>query len=231
MDMSQQMKVETLSLKEAERRAFRLSTSEDGLYDIFIGAYIVLLSVAPWLDENGLSTPWNMILTMGLGLLILLGILLLKKFVVAPRIGRVRYGPERKKRMQRLAAGMMVIFLLTLVLFGMTLRAIYFSEPIFSGSIGWSLPLDLVHTVAGIFIFALFSVIGYMNDYMRLYIYGFLFGLGYIVSTALQDITGNPFYWPWMLAGLVAVIVGSILFLRFLREYPLPQEPVLEMNG
>jgi MFS family permease len=230
MDMSQQSQTHPLSLKEAERKAFRLSTSQDGLYDIFIGAYIALLSTAPWLDENGLSSPWNVILIYILGLMIFLGVILLKKFVVAPRIGQVRFSPERKKRLRRLAIGMAAIFLLTLVMFGMTVSAIYFREPIFDGSIEWALPLDLVHTAAGIFIFTIFCLIGYVNDNARYYLYGFLFGLGYVISTVLQDITGDPFYWPWMLAGLVAVVIGLVLFVRFLREYPLPQDTVYERN-
>jgi len=221
--MSQQIEIQKMSLKEAERKAFQLSTSQDGLYDIFIGTYIVLMSATPWLDENGMRTPWNVILTMTLGMLILLGVTLIKKYLVAPRIGQVRYGIKRKQRLKRLAFGMAIIFLLTVALFGMTVSAIYFREPIFNGSSEWSLPLDIVHTAAGVFIFAIFSVIGYMNDYPRLYFYGFLFGLGYVVSTTLQDITGILFYWPWALSGLVAVIVGIILFIRFLRDYPLPQ--------
>jgi hypothetical protein len=185
----------------------------------------------PWLDENGMRTPWNVILVMVLGLLILLGVTLIKKFIVAPRIGQVRYGPDRKKRILRLGIGMAIIFVLTLVLFGMTVSAIYLREPIFngfSGAINWIFPLDIVHTAAGIFIFAIFSMIGYMNDYPRLYLYGFLFGLGYIVSTVLQDVTGNPLYWPWALAGLIAAVIGILLFIRFMRDYPLPQEPVWE---
>ncbi len=226
--MSNQTKAQPMSIKEAERKAFRLSTNQDGLYDIFIGAYIILLSAMTWLDENGLRTPWNVILVLVLGLLILLGITLTKKFIVAPRIGQVRYGVERQQRMKRLAIGMMIIFLLTVALFGMTISAIYFREPILKGTFEWAFPLDIVHTAAGIFIFAIFSVIGYMNDYARLYLYGFLFGLGYVVSTTLQDITGNPFYWPWALAGLVAVVIGLILFARFLRDYPLPSEEVAD---
>jgi hypothetical protein len=135
--------------------------------------------------------------------------------------------------MKRLAIVMAVLFLLTLILFGMTVSAIYFREPIFSGFNGvidWIFPLDIVHTAAGIFIFAIFSLIGYMNEYARLYLYGFLFGLGYVVSTVLQDMTGNPLYWPYALAGLIAAVIGIILFIRFLRDYPQPQEPVLETN-
>jgi MFS family permease len=229
--MSKQVQGQPMSIKEAERKAFRLSTSQDGLYDIFIGAYIALLSLTPWLDENGLRTPWNVLLAMVIGLLIFLGILFAKKILVAPRIGQVRYGIDRKRRMKRLAIGLMVIFLLTVILFGMTISAIYFREPTFNRTVSWSLPFDLVHTAAGVFISAIFSLIGYMNDYVRLYLYGFLFGLGYVISTTLQDITGNPFYWPWALAGLIVALIGLVLFIRFLREYPLPQETVFEMNG
>ena len=220
-----------LSTKEAERKAYRLSTSQDGLYDIFIGAYIALMSTVPWLDENGLRSPWNVALVMVLGLLIFSGVMLAKKFIVAPRIGQVRYGADRKKRLRRLAIGMGLIFLLTVVMFGMTVSAIYFREPIISGSIEWSFPLDIVHTAASVFIFALFCLIGYGNDYPRLYLYGFLFGLGYVVSTTLQDINGILFYWPWALAGLAAALIGLVTFLRFLKNYPLPQEPALEVNG
>ena len=84
--------------------------------------------------------------------------------------------------------------------------------------------------MAGVFIFALFSLIGYMNDYARLYLYGFLYGLGYVVSTTLHDITGNLFYWPMALVGLVVALNGLVLFVRFLREYPLPPDPVLEVS-
>ncbi|MFN2234037.1 MAG: hypothetical protein ACK2U1_07385 [Anaerolineales bacterium] len=232
--MSQQKQTHPLSVKEAERKAFRLSNSQDGLYDVFFGIYFALLSAMPWLDENGLRTPWNVVLVMALGFLILFGVILLKKYMVSPRIGQVRYGVDRKKRMKRLAIVMAVLFLLTLALFGMTVSAIYLHEPIFNGfdgSIEWVFPLDIVHTAAGIFIFAVFSIIGFMNDYPRLYLYGFLFGLGYVVSTVLQDMTGNPFYWPGVLAGLIAAVIGILTFFRFLRDYPLPQEPVLEVNS
>ena len=231
--MSNKNQTNPPNVKEAERKAFRLNNSQDGLYDIFFGTYFALLSMMPWLDENGMRTPWNVILVLALGLLILIGAPLIKKFMVAPRIGHVRYGVDRKKRMKKLAVGMAVIFVLTLVLFGMTVSAIYLREPIFNGfngAVEWIFPLDIVHTAAGVLIFAIFSLIGYMNDYPRLYLYGFLFGLGYVVSTVLQDMTGNPTYWPGMLAGAVAAVIGIILFIRFLRDYPLPQEPVLETN-
>jgi hypothetical protein len=144
--------------------------------------------------------------------------------VVAPRIGQVKFGPARKKRLRQLALGMAVIFILTLILLALTVSAIYFQEPTMAEPVENPFPFDIVHALAGLFIFALFCGIGYVNDYPRLYFYGFLSGLGYVISTVLQDITGNAFYWPWAVAGLIAVIVGLVQFVRFLRAYPLPSE-------
>ena len=220
----------TLDLKAAERKAYQLSTSQDGLYDIFFGSYIILLSAAPWLDENGLPSPWSVILPFGLGMMIFLCIMLIKKFVVAPRIGQVRFGTERKRRLKRLSIAMIVIFLLTLTLFALTVSAIYFREPILTGAKESGRLFDPVHIAAGIFIFVIFSVIGYVIDNVRLYAYGFLYGLGYVVSTVLQELIGIQFYWPMAVAGLVPVITGLVLFVWFLRTYPLRAEADLVEN-
>ncbi len=219
-----------LNLKEAERKAFRLSHNEDGLYDSFLGLLIILLSVAPWLDSTWLPSPWNVVLLEGIALSIFLGVLATKKFVVAPRIGWVRYSPARKQRMKQLAITMLIIFIVTAVLFGLTLSAIYLREPIRKGTFQWGLKLDLVHTIAGVFILGIFCLIGYMNDYPRLYLYGGLFGAGYIVSTALEDFRGILFYWPWTITGALAVVIGLIIFGLFLKKYPKLPESALIPN-
>jgi hypothetical protein len=209
-----------LNVKAAEKEVFQLSNSRDGLYDIFLGTFIILMSTTPWLDENGLRTPWNIAVVEIIGLAILLGVLALKKWVVVPRIGQVKFGTARQKRIKRLGLGMAGIFIITLILFGLTIRAIYFGQPLIAGPLKSNFPLDIVHTGAGIFIFGIFSVIAHMRVYPRMYFYGFIFGLGYVISTTLQDITGNSFYWPWAAAGLIAAGIGLILFIRFLKEFP-----------
>jgi hypothetical protein len=206
-----------------------LSTSQDGLYDIFLGTLIILLSTMPWLDEVGrLGTLWNVVLVEAVAFLILGGILLTKKLLVAPRIGQVRYGAPRKKRLRRLAMGMGVTFLVTVGLLGMTILANR-RGPISNSPIGWDFELDIVHTGAGVFMLGLFSVIGYVNDYPRMYLYGAIFGFGYVVSTYLQDQIGITFYWPWAAAGALAVLIGVLTFTRFLKEFPNPIEPAV--NG
>lgn len=212
-----------LSIKEAERRAYQLSTSQDGLYDVFLGLFILLESILPLLDENGLPFPWNLILIETLAFMILGGVFLGKKFLIAPRIGLVKFGSDRKKRLKRLAIGMAIIFLLTVGLFVLTLLGTRRGS-LLDSPIQWPYELDLVHTGAGIFILGIFSLIGYMNDHPRMYLYGALFGFGYILSTYIQDQTGTLFYWPFAISGLVVAIIGLTLFSRFLQKYPL-QEP------
>ncbi len=178
------------------------------------------MSAAPWLDENGLRSPWNMVVIEVIGFAILGGVLITKKRVTTPRIGQVKFGTARQTRIKQLSFGMALVFIITIILFGLTIRAIYFREPLWSLPIQSNFPLDIVHTGAGIFIFIIFSIIGLVNNIPRMVLYGFLFGLGYVAATALQDITGNPFYWPWGLSGLIVVIIGVILFIRFLNQYP-----------
>jgi len=222
--------VKSLSIKEAERRAYQLGTSQDGLYDAFLGLFILLESTLPLLDGYGLPFPWNVIVVEILAFMILGGVFLGKKFFVAPRIGQVKFGSDRKKRLKRLSIGMAIILLLTVGLFVLTLLGTR-SGSLLDSPIQWPYKLDLVHTGAGIFILGIFSLLGYMNDYPRMYLYGTLFGFGYILSTYIQDQTRTLFYWPWAISGLVVAIIGLTLFSRFLQKYPIPDNHTIEVNG
>jgi hypothetical protein len=206
---------DVLSLKEAERKAFQLSNSHDGLYDIFFGVFIAALSSMAWLDENGLRTPWNFILVEAIGFAVLLGVLITKKFVVAPRVGQVRFGPERKKRIRQLAVVMGIAFALTVGLFLLTLTA---SQ---RGPVGQGFKLDIVHVGAGLFMWAVFSFIGWMKDFPRMILYGWIFGSGYVISTILQDLTAGLFQWPLAISGVIVTAIGVVIFVRFLEKYPL----------
>ena len=162
--------------------------------------------------------------------MILGGVFLGKKFFVAPRIGQVKFGVDRKKRLKRLAIGMAIIFLLTVGMFVLTLLGTRRGS-ILDLPIQWPYKLDLVHTGAGIFILGIFSLLGYMKAYPRMYLYGTLFGFGYILSTYIQDETGTLFYWPWAISGLVVAVIGVTLFSRFLQKYPIQDNPTIEVNG
>ena len=216
-----------INLKDAERNAYRLSNSQDGLYDTYLGVYILLLSTLPWMDAKGLQMPWNVILVLGSGFLVLGGVFIIKKFIVVPRIGLVVHGQNRKKRLKKLSWIMCIIFLLTVGLFALTFVATRRGS-ILNTSIQWDFELDIVHTLGGIFVFGIFCIIGYMKDYPRMYLYGGLFGFGYILSTYLEDLELLAYYWPWAAAGVIVGLIGILQFIRFMKEFPIPDEPALE---
>ena len=82
---------EKISLKEAERKAFR-STFLDGLNDILWGLTILSLAVSAILRES-IDPPWNYLPLIGV---FVIGYPLYfagKKWVVNPRMGLVRFAP------------------------------------------------------------------------------------------------------------------------------------------
>ena len=192
-----------INLKEAEKTAYRLSTSQDGLYDVVQGLFIILLSFLTWMDANGLQTPWNVILIEGIGFLIYRGVLLGKKYLVVPRIGTVRHGKGRRKRLRGLFITMIVIFLITGSLVILTYLGTR-GKSILDLNIGWDLGFYLVQTAVAFSIFGIFFLIGYFNDYPRIILYGALFGLGYFISTYLRDQFGTLFDWPMTAVGVLS---------------------------
>jgi hypothetical protein len=84
-----------------------------------------------------------------------------------------------------------------------------------------------------------FSLAGYFLDFSRLYVYGVLYAIPYSLRITFKQ--NNPdLIWISYFAALVAagiiVLVGVILLMRFLRDYPLPieeapiEEKALERN-
>jgi hypothetical protein len=76
-----------ISLKSAESKAFQLSFA-DGLWDVFIGCMFLNFAVAPFLSET-MGDFWSSAIFLPFWGLVYLAIWLTRKYVVAPRIGKV----------------------------------------------------------------------------------------------------------------------------------------------
>ena len=88
---------QNLDLKALERKAFR-SVHQDGLWDIYLGGMLLALSLFFSIPENG-EGELNYTLLALLGVAIVFAVFQLgKKYVTVPRMGQVRFGPERQKR-------------------------------------------------------------------------------------------------------------------------------------
>lgn len=209
-----------LNLKDLERKAYR-STYQDGLWDIYQGgltaSFTAFVSV---MDPSiNLSTLQRFLLFMvgvGFSYLIFWGG---KKWVTLPRIGQVKFGPARQRRKRTLAVVLGSIVVIQAFIVALTVAL--WQNPALSRSLGLAgLPQNLetllVAVLAVCFVGPSLSLRAYFNDFPRGYY------IAAVVSTSVFCLVwfGSAVY--TMVGGLLIILPGIVLFLRFLAEHPLP---------
>jgi len=207
----------SLDLKQLERKAFR-STFQDGLWDMFIGLVVLLFAATLLLTDVGFGDFWSSVV-MGCGWLVGWACLLLaKKRVTVPRMGRAMPGPVRRARHSRLIAiGTVLLFLGVLAGF-----AVYLLPQADARLLDWLVPAAL-----GVVGFGLFGLCAHQLDLPRLYGYGALAGLAAPIGELLYRHAGARHHgWPitFGIAGGVILLIGLCMFIRFLRAYPVVEE-------
>ncbi len=124
----------------------------------------------------------------------------------------MRFGPRRRASLGVVAAITAVAVLLGLLLWWLMTSALRIPHwftllPVF---------LWVVLCLGG------FSLAAYLLGFPRLYLYGALFAL---VFTTLELINVAALRTlPTIAAGLVILVIGLVLFARFLRQYPQPAQ-------
>jgi hypothetical protein len=190
---------EKTDLKQLERKAWT-SYHQDGLVDLFLG----FLLIAGVLGYTGsLGRVGGPILQLSCPLFLLAA----KKWITVPRMGMVKFGPERTAKRKRTAFVASIAVLITAGLLVLTI----------AGRVGWIRDNHTAFSVLlGVGVWLVFIVMAYMQDFTRLYAVGALFA-GAIATRELLD---NSI--PLLIAGLVASTSGITLLVQFLRKYPLP---------
>ena len=204
-----------ISLKEAERRAFR-STYNDGLWDIFLGCFFLTFIIALYLSPI-LGDFWSSVAELPFWALVYLAIWLIRRYVVAPRIGRVTFGPARKARLRKF----------TLVLLAINVAA-FILALIAAFSFG-SVPGQVTGVIFGMILLVGFSLAAYFLDFSRLYIYGLLVGLSPMVGEWLWAhgyASHHGFPITFGTSAGIMILVGLAVFVRFLRDNPVLAEGI-----
>jgi hypothetical protein len=208
----------TIDLKQIERKAYR-STFEDGLMDMLLGAIIASTGIYMFRPDRGYS-PIN-IIGMVLIFVVLQGLYqAAKKYITQPRIGQVKFGPARKHRRKTMAVILGVIVIFQLVLVGLTslgwlIPAL--GEKLFGSIDGYNSERLAVAALGSLFVGLPMLVMAYMTDYPRGYYIAILMAL----AVFLMVLTNQPIY--SVIIGAIIILPGIVLFIRFLRKYPLPQ--------
>lgn len=198
-----------VNLKQVEQRVFK-STFEDGLWDVLIGLFTLQFAIAPFLSRS-LGDFWSSAVFLPFFALGFAVVWLIRKNVVRPRVGIVKFGDWRKKKLMRFNIAMLVAFSVALIL-GVLSFASFDLVP------GW------VHATRFSFVVLLLcGMAAYLLNFTRLYLYGLLMALSPLVGEWLWAHMGVPHHGFPVTFGVtsgIIIITGVVKFLRLMGSYP-----------
>ncbi len=212
--------VQKISLKEAERKAFRAAYN-DGLWDIFLGCFFLMFAVAPLLSST-LGDFWSSAIFLPFWAIAYLAIWLVRKRVVAPRAGVVKFGARRVHKLMKFTLVMLVINVVALVL-----GFVYASS---FDRLSRHLPMFTL----GLIFLIVFFLAAYFLDFNRLYFYGLLTGFAPLVGEWLYTFRNASHHGLPVTFGVsssIMILVGLYIFLRFLQENPVPTDEITLENA
>ncbi len=204
---------EAIDLKKIEVKAYRF-TFQHGLYDIFVGLILIGVGLGPSL-YGILPTPLNFFIPEAPAIILyLLGM----RYIVNPRMGIVRFGEKRKADKKKLMIIMIGSVSITSLAFIWSMAS-GFQSILFGSLVGWLIIGLLFGTLP-------IATIAYFMDMERMYIYAVLVGIGVPATEFLSN------YVDYSVAtiivngsiGSIFVLTGLVLFTRFIRKYPKPEE-------
>lgn len=187
---------QNINLKEIERKSWT-SYFQDGFWDIFIGLLMLGMGLNLLVDAN----DWYIAVLWLVGLLIMI---VGRRLITIPRVGRVKFGPERRIKQKKV-----IIVLVISLIVGLAVSFIPLS--------GVEPSKIVVAAVAGVWIILIFSLVSYFMDFRRLYAYGLLFAISMALAMALDDLIPTILF---LISGSIALLVGLVVLIRFIRKYP-----------
>jgi len=199
-------------LKTIERKAFR-SFFEDGLLELFIGLLFFCSLAGSVLTEIGVSHRWVYPVMFAAMLLYAW----IKKSVILPRIGRAKPGPKRRadlKKMFAVLIAVQVVIAAVLVLSwtgrfpdgtSTDLRVIFRQFAI--GFVFYTVPFGAMALFLDNPRMLIPAVAGWLYESLR----------GRLPSVFKAALTFG-------FGGAALVIIGTVLLVRFIRKYPIPED-------
>jgi hypothetical protein len=206
--------------KHVHRRTVQLKTFEDGLWDILTGLIFLLLGIYP-VTRAILGPYLNLILFLVVMLVFVSLFQIARQRYSDPRLGVVKMRPPRVKIFIVVLTGILVLLTMAFHFHWIQipdfLRALFNNLPIFIKQYG-------VDLAAGLLILFVFCTLGAAFGVRRLYLYGFLIAVGSLVPVLFAPWYRLTINLPLVLASLIILLVGVVLFARFLHRYPLPSK-------
>ncbi|UCC40490.1 MAG: hypothetical protein JSV96_03325 [Candidatus Aminicenantes bacterium] len=209
--------MEQLNFKTLEKKAFR-SFFKDGIYDVFLGLILLSLGLPLILNEFGLIDYETITMPLLIPFILNIGALAFfiigKKYITTPRLGIVRFGKTRKRKMTHIKLLLAISVLFGVIAFFLSLLKVL--------PVGGETGIPLSGVIFGIQAILVFSLMAYFMDFTRLYPYAFLFAISLPLTFWLKKnaVMTYPSLWVFSFTAGPMLVVGWVLFIRFLHQYP-----------
>ncbi len=193
-----------VDLKQVERRAWT-AYFHDGLTDLYGGFILLGLGLSMLTDQSW----WLALMLVGTAAV------WARKRITYPRMGHVRFSPQRQARTQRsrLIAGIAVGCTLLL---GIVLFVLLSTKGLPQWLDAWLKDYFLV--ALAVMIGVIIALGAYLLGVARFYAYAVLVFAAFAVGQWLNTAPGLPV----TIAAGVIVLCGLAILIHFLRKYPLP---------
>lgn len=194
--------------KKIERMVFT-SFFQDGSIEAFTGVILIQLGFPALFSRSGFGDMESALFTLPIIIILLIVLFLVRKYVVRPRLGRVKFLPDRRRKLSRfiiipiitLAAGAIVGYLYSE---NASLRSIFIGQIPFS-----FLPIII------------FGAAAYFLNMKRLYIYGVIIGSIVPLAKYLETVVVSRITLPAtiLFTAFIFFCIATVFFLAFLRKY------------
>jgi len=200
--------MDTLHEKTIERRVFT-SFFRDGSVEAFTGIILLQLGLPLLFSRSGFGDMESALFTLPIALILLAIVFLVRRLVVTPRLGRVKFLHERRRKLSKL----IIVPILTLIagaIAGYIFTGNASPKNIFVGLIPFSLSPIIV-----------FSAAAYFLDMKRLYVYGTIVSLILPLGKYLETIIISKTTLPatLLIPAFVFLGIATFFFVAFLRKY------------
>ncbi len=190
-----------IDLKQIERKTY-MAYHQDGLWDLLVGLAMMSVFLDVILDESGTYV----VVIAGAAALVPM----LKKIFTQPRLGYVKFSPQREVREKLNLTLLVVLFTLTALIGGVMASA-------YSGDAAWQRWIrDLKLIPFGVVLASVAAALGLLWGVVRCWIYSALvlavFGVGHFLHWRITVHFG--------ILGSVLFPVGLVLLITFINKYP-----------
>jgi len=195
-------------LTTLERDVFR-KFYDDGLFDVLLGLVLMMMAVGAVIDRLGLTDGASLVVTMACYATITVGMILLRRRVVLPRLGTFKPVPARMRRIKATRLVLLASVALGIVAFAVPALG---TPP--AGIVGWIPLIFLANCVV------VFGLMAYFLDVPRFLLYGFLFPAPEVARFWLPPYDLADTLVAFGLPAAIIVSIGVYKLVRFLRDYP-----------